>query len=90
MNVMLKFIEETQIIITSLEKIKLPNIKNSNLLSEYESNIPYNYENEEFLLFTYKLFKYIFNPITGNFSSLTQKLQTTFSNIHLKLSLLAE
>ena len=78
---------DNSIIIASLEKIKLPNIKNSNLLSEYESNIPYNYENEEFLLFTYKLFKYIFNPITGNFSSLTQKLQTTFSNIHLKLSL---
>ena len=74
------------ITICPLERIKLPNIENSLLLSEYESNIPYNYIYENIILFTYKLYKYIYIPSTGNFSSLNQKIKTTFNKIHKKLS----
>ena len=74
------------ITICPLERIKLPNIEKSLLLSEYESNIPYNYIYENIILFTYKLYKYIYNPSTGNFSSLNQKIKTTFNKIHKKLS----
>ena len=74
------------ITICPLERIKLPNIENSFLLSEYESNIPYNYIYENIILFTYKLYKYIYIPSTGNFSSLNQKIKTTFNKIHKKLS----
>ncbi len=74
------------ITICRLERIKLPNIEKSLLLSEYESNIPYNYIQENIILFTYKLYKYIYIPSTGNFSSLNQKLKTTFNKIYKKLS----
>ena len=74
------------ITICPLERIKLPNIENSLLLSEYESNIPYNYIYENIIFFTYKLYKYIYIPSTGNFSSLNQKIKTTFNKIHKKLS----
>ena len=74
------------ITICPLERIKLPNIENSILLSEYEYNIPYNYIYENIILFTYKLYKYIYIPSTGNFSSLNQKIKTTFNKIHKKLS----
>ena len=74
------------ITICPLERIKLPNIENSLLFSEYESNIPYNYIYENIIFFTYKLYKYIYIPSTGNFSSLNQKIKTTFNKIHKKLS----
>ena len=78
----LGFDEENYII--PLKRIKLPDISNSLLVKEYKNNL--NYNDNEIIYFSFKLFKYIYNEESCTFLYIKNELDITYKNILTKLS----
>ena len=65
--------------IIPLEKRNLPNISESFLFTEYSSNIP---RTQVLIFFTFKLFKYLYNPSLDVFIALKTEISTTYNKVH--------
>lgn len=63
-----------------MEEVNLPEIKNSFLKSDCQSNI----NESQFKCFEFKLFKYVYNTAEDDFNSLRFNIKTSQENIHKK------